>query len=232
MPAKAWSDAVHILVINPNSTASMTAAIGEAARAAAAPGTTITAINPETGPPAIQGPEDGAAALPGLFSLFDREVVGREAYDAAIIACFDDTGLMDLRARSPVPVVGIGEAGYLAAARRGKRFSVVTTLAVSVPILEANIAAYGLDHACARVRASGVPVLALEEDLAAAARIEAEIDTALRDDGCDAIVLGCAGMAQFAEQMQAAHGIPVIDGVAAAVAWCEEAVAVKAEENR
>lgn len=231
MQAKAWSDAVHILVINPNSTASMTASIGEAARAAAAPGTIVTAMNPETGPPAIQGPEDGAAALPGLFSLFDREIVERDDYDAVIIACFDDTGLMDLRARSPVPVVGIGEAGYLAAIRMGKRFSVVTTLAVSVPVLEANIAAYGLGHACARVRASGVPVLALEEDMASAARIEAAIDAALREDGCDAIVLGCAGMARLAERMQAAHGIPVIDGVAAAVAWCEDAVSGKPEEN-
>lgn len=224
MPARAWSEAMHILVINPNSTASMTASIGEAARAAATPGTTVTAMNPETGPPAIQGPEDGAAALPGLFALFDREIVERGSYDAAIIACFDDTGLMELRARSPVPVVGIGEAGYLAAARSGKRFSVITTLAVSVPILEANIAAYGLDHACARVRASGIPVLALEEDNTSTARIETAIDTALHEDGCEAIVLGCAGMAPFAEQMQVARGIPVIDGVAAAVAWCEEAV--------
>jgi allantoin racemase len=213
---------MRILVINPNSTASMTAAIGGAARRAAAPGTAIAAVNPPEGPAAIQGAEDGAAALPGLFAVFEREVLQAHSCDAVVIACFDDTGLAELKARSPVPVVGIGEAGFLAAMLVAERFSVVTTLAVSLPVIEANLAAYGWAGRCARVRASGVPVLDLEgAEAKVVETVAAEIARAVAEDGCGAIVLGCAGMAELAQEMTERFGLPVIDGVTAAVAFCE-----------
>ena len=213
---------MRILVINPNSTASMTAAIGAAARRAAAPGTAIAAVNPPEGPAAIQGAEDGAAALPGLFAVFEREVLQAHSCDAVVIACFDDTGLAELKARSPVPVVGIGEAGFLAAMLVAERFSVVTTLAVSLPVIEANLAAYGWAGRCARVRASGVPVLDLEgAEAKVVETVAAEIARAVAEDGCAAVVLGCAGMAELAQEMSERFGLPVIDGVTAAVAFCE-----------
>jgi allantoin racemase len=213
---------MRILVINPNSTASMTAAIGGAARRAAAPGTAIAAVNPREGPAAIQGAADGAAALPGLFAVFEREVLQAHSCDAVVIACFDDTGLAELKARSPVPVVGIGEAGFLAAMLVAERFSVVTTLAVSLPVIEANLAAYGWAGRCARVRASGVPVLDLEgAEAKVVETVAAEIARAVAEDGCGAIVLGCAGMAELAQEMTVRFGLPVIDGVTAAVAFCE-----------
>ena len=94
-------------------------------------------------------------------------------------------------------MLGIGQAAYLAAVLLGRRFSVVTTLAVSVPILEANLAAYGLAAACAGVRASGVPVLEVER---AGDAIAAEAARAVAEDGAEAIVLGCAGMAGLTER--------------------------------
>lgn len=213
---------MKILIINPNSTATMTAAIGTAARRAAAPGTAIAAVNPDSGPPAIQGAEDGLAALPGLFALFEREVMQTHSCDAVIVACFDDTGLKALKARSPVPVVGIGEAGFLAAMLVAERFSVVTTLAVSLPVIEANLEAYGWRGRCAGLHASGVPVLDLEgADTKVVETVAAGIARAVTEDGCDAVVLGCAGMADLAEVMTERFGIPVIDGVAAAVTFCE-----------
>lgn len=212
---------MHILVINPNSTASMTESIGAAARRTAAPETVITAVNPAGGPPAIQGAADGAAALPGLFALFDA-AMAENRYDAVVIACFDDTGLKELKARTALPVVGIGEAGFLAAMVLSETFSVVTTLAVSLPVIEGNLAAYGWASRCARVRASGVPVLDLENAGSSVVEaIAAEIDRAIAQERCGAVVLGCAGMADLAENMTERFGIPVIDGVTAAVAFCE-----------
>ncbi len=213
---------MRLLIINPNTTAEMTESVAAAAKLAARPGTEIVALNPSNGPASIQGPEDGAAALPGLFALFEAEVAEKGGYDGVIIACFDDTGLLDLKERSPVPVIGIGEAGYHAAMLAGRRFSVVTTLAVSVPVLEANIARYGFAPRCAKVRAAGVPVLDLEFARDAAERkVAKEAERAIAEDGCDAIVLGCAGMADLARDMRIRFGIPVVDGVAAAVALAE-----------
>ncbi|WP_421984326.1 aspartate/glutamate racemase family protein [Roseibium sp.] len=215
----------HLLIINPNTTVAMTEKIGEAARAAADQGTRITAINPVHGPAAIQGADDGAAALPGLFSLVDEVLNGAGQYDALIIACFDDTGLWTLKEKLNMPVIGIGEAAYHTAALLASRFSVVTTLSVSVPVLEENLDRNGLRPRCGRVRASEVPVLELEEASASAIdKIRVEIEAALHEDQAGAIALGCAGMADLAHALSAEFGIPVVDGVAAAVRLAEVAL--------
>ncbi|CTQ53365.1 Hydantoin racemase [Roseibium album] len=212
----------HILVINPNTTVSMTEKIGEAARLASSPSTRITAVNPVIGPAAIQGPVDGAAALPGLHELFDETLGTDQSITAVIIACFDDTGLFELKEKSPVPVIGIGEAAYHIASVAAVRFSVITTLSVSVPVLESNLRQLGLANRCARVRASEVPVLALENPNSNARhRIECEIETALEEDNIGAIALGCAGMADLAADLSARYKVPVIDGVASAVKLSE-----------
>ena len=213
---------MRLLIINPNTTASMTETVAIAARGVARQPDHVIAVNPETGPAAIQGAEDGARALPGLFAVFECEVLTGDRFDGVIIACFDDTGLWELRARSPVPVVGIGEAGYHVAALLGPRFSVVTTLAVSIPVLEENIRRYGFADRCARVRASGVPVLDIEGDEhRSRGLIEAEVARAFEEDDVASVVLGCAGMANLADELTRRFKRPVIDGVAAAVGLCE-----------
>ena len=199
----------------------MTKIIAEEARLAAANSTVIFATNPKDSPPAIQGPSDGEAALPHLFDLFDYEM-GKGIYHAVIIACFDDTGLWELKARTSIPVIGIGEAGYHAAMLLGKRFSVVTTLPISVPVIEKNITDQGMKMRCAKVRATCIPVLELEADPdAAKMRIASEIEEALETDGCDSIVLGCAGMANITAPLKKQFEIPIIDGVKAAIGFCE-----------
>ena len=208
---------MRLLFINPNATQSMTDKIVKAARRALPPGVTVTGVTNDSGPPAIQGAADGALATPGVLAL-----VASAQADAIVIACFDDTALADARALTHVPVIGIGEAAFHAAMLLGARYSVVTTLSVSVPVIEANLAAYGIAASCLRVRASEVAVLDLEQPGSAAeARISDEIALALTEEGAKAIVLGCAGMADLAGRLAVRHGVPVIDGVAAAagMAW-------------
>ena len=124
-----------------------------------------------------------------------------------MIACFDDTGLDAARSLATGPVVGIGEAAFHCASLIAGRFSVITTLSRSVPIIEHNLGKYGLAARCARVRASDVPVLALEDPTGdARMRISDEIEAAKREDRCEAIVLGCAGMADLAAVLSALTG--------------------------
>lgn len=199
----------------------MTELVAAEARKVARTETEIIATNPAASPPAIQGAADGAAALPHLRLTFD-EMMEREAIDAVIIACFDDTGLSELRTKSDVPVVGIGEAAYHAAMLLAPTFSVVTTLPVSVPVLEDNIEAYGFSSRCMRVRAADVPVLELEADPdGAKSKIETQVAAALAEDEAGAIVLGCAGMAELAVKLQRQFNVRVIDGVKAAVGLSE-----------
>lgn len=213
---------MRIAVINPNSTQSMTDKIAAAAQAVAASGVTVTGYTCAGSPPAIQGAEDGAAALPHLLAELARVA---PSSDACIIACFDDTGLAEARNLVDIPVIGIGEAAFHAAMLLGQRYSVVTTLSVSVPIIQDNITTYGLASHCLNVRASEVPVLDLERPGSdARARVSAEVGRAKAEDGAGAIVLGCAGMADLAAELSSDHGLPVIDGVAAACGMAQAMV--------
>jgi len=211
---------MRILVVNPNTSSSMTKAIGAAARAAAYPSTEIIAVNPASGPASIEGYFDEAFAVPGMLEeILKGEKAGAQGF---VIACFDDTGLEAARAAAHAPVVGIGEAAFHVASLIAHRFSVVTTLSRSIAPIEANLVKYGLDRRCAKVRACEVPVLALEDPASGAReKLSAEITRALREDNSDAIVLGCAGMAELAASLAREHGAPVIDGVAAAVKLIE-----------
>ncbi|OOY16109.1 aspartate/glutamate racemase family protein [Thioclava sp. DLFJ4-1] len=203
---------MRILYINPNSTASMTDQIVGIAQAALPDAEIVGWTNAE-GPPAIEGPEDGAHAVIGLKKLLP-EAKGIGA-DLIVIACFDDTGLDELRAAAHCPVIGIGQAAYVIGALAFGAFSVVTTLQVSVPVLEENIAQYGLAGACIAVRASGVPVLAVEEGSEPVrVRLSEEIAAAGKE-GARAVAMGCAGMSHLRADLFERTRVPLIDGVIA-----------------
>jgi allantoin racemase len=220
---------MRLLVVNPNSTASMTEKIGQVARRVASPGTEIVAVNPAEGPASIEGYYDEAISLAGLL----RVIRQAEGFDAIIIACFDDTGLDAVRCVTDRPVIGIGEAAYHMAAMISNKFSIVTTLGRSVPALEHNLHRYGLWARCARVRSSEVAVLELEEPGSDACnRISAEIGRAVVEDRAEAIVLGCAGMADLGQRLEAEHGLPVLDGVTCAVGLAEGMVRIGLRTSR
>lgn len=209
---------MRILIINPNTTAAMTLKVDEAARKVAGPGTQIQSVNPEFGPVSIEGYYDEAFSVPGLLA----EIGKARDMDAYVVACFDDTGLDAARCLAAGPVVGIGEAAFHMASLIAGKFSVVTTLSRSIPAIEHNLTKYGLASRCAKVRASEVAVLDLERpDSDARAKISAEISRAKAEDRAEAIVLGCAGMADLANALSQEHGLPVVDGAAAAVKLCE-----------
>jgi allantoin racemase len=214
----------RILVVNPNTTAAMTHRIAASARAAAASGTTIDAVTSAMGPASIEGYYDEAFAVPGVVqAIAAGEAAGA---DGAVIACFDDTGLDAARSAVAIPVVGICEAAIHLVSLLAHHFAIITTLSRSVAPLEVLAARYGAGHRCT-VRAAEVPVLALEESPAAAeAKIEAEIARALTETRAEAIVLGCAGMTDLVAALSRKFGVPVVDGVVAAVKLVEGLAAV------
>ena len=216
---------MRILIINPNTTARMTEAIGRAGRHAASAGTEIIAVNPADGPVSIEGYYDEAFSVPGLLAEIAKgEAIGVSAH---IIACFDDTGLEAARCASLAPVIGIGEAAFHLASMLGHRFSVITTLSRSIAAIENNLLKYGLASRCARVRACELPVLSLDDPASdAVTKIRAEIELAKQEDRAEVIVLGCAGMAELAARLSTCHGVPVIDGVASAVKLAESLAAL------
>jgi allantoin racemase len=115
-------------------------------------------------------------------------------------------------------VVGIAEAAMHVATLSGRTFAVVTTLSRTLGRAHDLVRRYGFEDACVAMYAADVPVLELE-DAGSAVRetIAGLCERAVRDDGADTVVLGCAGMTDLCADLTKRTGVPVIDGVAAAV---------------
>ncbi|OAI82274.1 Asp/Glu/hydantoin racemase [Rhizobium sp. GHKF11] len=214
---------MHIRLINPNSTASMTAQALDSALRVKQKETHVSAANPDDTPVSIEGQADEAMALPGLLAEIRKgEAQGVDAY---VIACFDDPGLHAAREVARGPVIGICQAAVQVAMTISRRFSIITTLPRSIAIIEDLVEDYGAQRHCRKVRAINLPVLGLEEDPEVAeALLRREIEAAKREDAAEAIILGCAGMSSLCDRLRDATGVPVIDGVTAAIKLAEALV--------
>ena len=215
---------MKLLVVNVNTTASMTEAIARSARSAAAPGTEIVGLTPALGAESVEGNFESYLAAVAVMST----VVTYEGdFDAVIQAGFGEHGREGLQELLDVPVLDITEAAAHVACLLGRTYSVVTTLDRAVPLIEDRLLLAGLLTRCASVRSSGLSVLELEGDPDVVVEaIVGESERAVGEDRAEVICLGCAGMAGLDAAVHRATGVPVVDGVAAAVKLAEGLVAL------
>ncbi|MFI5503254.1 aspartate/glutamate racemase family protein [Nocardia asteroides] len=205
---------MRIRVVNPNTTRAMTETIERCALAVAAPGTLLDAVTSENGPVSIESHYDEALSVPGLLAAIRRgEADGVDGY---VIACFGDPGVDAARELAAGPVIGIAEAAMRTASHLGRGFSVVTTLGRTTGRAADLAERYGMTRFCRGIHACELPVLALEADPDAREIVTAVCRAAVAADGSDAVVLGCAGMAELCAHIGREIGVPVVDGVSAA----------------
>ncbi|WP_312773448.1 aspartate/glutamate racemase family protein [Pseudomonas rhodesiae] len=213
---------MRILVVNVNTTASITDTIAEQARAVVAPGTEIVGLTPYFGAESVEGNFESYLAA---IAVMDRVMAYDQPFDAVIQAGYGEHGREGLQELLDVPVVDITEAAASTAMFLGHAYSVVTTLDRTVPLIEDRLKLAGLYARCASVRASGMAVLELEENpLAAMEAIVRQAELAIHEDKAEVICLGCGGMAGLDEQIRQRTGVPVVDGVTAAVTIAESLV--------
>ncbi|QGF23372.1 aspartate/glutamate racemase family protein [Raineyella fluvialis] len=213
---------MRILVVNVNTTESMTESIAAQARAVAAPGTEIVGLTPFIGADSVEGNFESYLAAIGVL---DRVLAYDEPYDAVVQAGFGEHGQEGLKEVLEVPVVDITDAAAHLACLLGYRYSVVTTLDRAVPLIEERLMLGGVADHCASVRASGLGVLELEGDQdVVLAAITDQAVRAIKEDGAEVLVLGCGGMAGLDAAVREATGAPTVDGVAAAVKLAESLV--------
>lgn len=212
---------MRIQLINPNTTGAFTERLQSNAQAVAAAGTEIIATQPRLGTPSIESHSDEAWATLGVMAQVQAgEASGMDAY---VIACFGDTGVAAAREVARGPVVGMTEAALMSACLVAATFSIITlpprTLIHSRRVLHD----LGMQHRCAGLRAIDVLVddCREEDNEALYQTLLGEARIALQEDRCEALVLGCAGLAEMVEPLQHALGVPVIEGVNAAIKMAE-----------
>ena len=203
-----------IRLINPNRTASCTDALDRAAAPFRLPGVEIVAETVADGPTSIASMEDYARAH---GPLLDHLRAGEIQADAVVIACFSDPALSAAREVTGLPCVGLGEAGMTAALARGLRFGIVALAEASVERQRRRVSELGMQARYAGSR----PVSLSVPELADAGRtVDAMIQagrTLVETDGADVVVMGCAGMADYRDRLEADIGSPVVEPGQAAV---------------
>lgn len=201
---------MKIAVINPNTSESMTEHLARELARVKGPETEVLCINPEHGPVSIESAYDEALAIPPTLDLIRRAAA--DGYDAAVIACFSDPGLHAARELVTIPVVGIQEATLHVAAQLGFRFTITTTFPKRVPAKIEAVAAAGLESRLASVRPLNMTVLEMDREPERTVQrlIEVARATAV-EDGAEVLILGCAGLAGYAADVERETGMIVLD---------------------
>jgi allantoin racemase len=213
---------MRLIVVNVNTSQTMTESIDEAARRYASAGTEVVALQPYFGAEAV---DCNFESYLSAVAVMDRVLAYDEPYDAVVLAGFGEHGRDGLAELIEQPVVEICEASAHVAMMIGRSYSVVTTLQRSVPAIEDRLRLAGLWDRCASVRASGMSTLDVDNDPQGAVRaVVTEAAAAVETDYAEVICLGCAGMAGLEDAVTAAVRVPVIDGVGAAVRLAEALV--------
>jgi allantoin racemase len=216
----------RITVINPNTSAELTATITKAAQAVAGAGVSVTGVHPAAGVPSVESHAEEAIAAVGVI----EQVRAHQAdTDAFVIACFGDTGVPAAREVATCPVVGMTEAALQTACLVAHRFVVITLPARTIAHSDRVVRALGLEHRCT-VTAVDVAVA----DLVAGSThlLDAFDEAARAADRAEAVVLGCAGLADLIDPLSDRLGLPVIDGIAAGVGIAAGLVAMGLNTSR
>lgn len=206
----------RILVINPNSSAAVTAGIDAALRPLRLPGgPVLDCLTLAEGPPGIETQAHVESVVQPLCRLIAARDNDASAF---VIACYSDPGLHAAREITRKPVLGIAECGILTALTLGGRFGVIAILDGSIPRHRRYVAQMGVGERLAGERAIGLGVAELTDEARTLQRMT-DIGRRLRDDdGADVLIMGCAGMARYRDRLQDAVDIPVVEPTQAAVA--------------
>jgi allantoin racemase len=213
----------RLLLINPNTTASMTDRMAAAARAVARPGTQIEAATVESSVPFIDGWYDETIAAAAVARLVSERA---GTFDAAIIACFGDPGLYAARELTDAPVVGIAESSFLLAMSLGHRFGIVSTVDRATPATWDMLRHYGIDARCAAVEPSEAEVLELDDDPSAQLDRMLAAGSRAIAAGAEVLCMGCGAMISIRAELERRLGVPVVEAVPAAVAYAEALVSL------
>ena len=213
-----------IFIINPNSSQRVTDGIDAAiAPMRAASPVAIDCRTLTEGPPGIETQahiEGVAVPLRRLCATLEDQA------SAFVIACFSDPGLADLRKQSARPVLGIAESAVLLAMTLGQRFGVISILSGSILRHLRYLDTMGVRGRLAGDRPLELGVAELSQAEPTLARLKTVGRELIADDGADVLILGCAGMAPYRQELEIALGRPVIDPCQAATAMAIGRVAL------
>ncbi len=214
-----------LLVINPNTSTSVSALLQQHVKAAVGAGIDVRTLTARFGAPYIASEASYAVAQHTVLDAWAVAKAQGLAADAVLIGCFGDPGLFALREGAGVPVSGLAEASFLAAARHG-RYAVVTGGERWKSMLERLAHALGQGQSLAGVHTVAPSGAQLAADPAGARVLLAEAcREAAERFGVDAVILGGAGLAGMGADIAPQVPVLLVDSVHAGAQWARDALA-------
>lgn len=223
----------RLLVINPNTSEEVSRLLQTHAQRIAGPAVAVHTVTARFGAPYIACEASYAIAGHAVLDAWAAaQADDEDAFDAILIACFGDPGLMALRECSAVPVTGLAEAAFVEAAKLGP-FGIVTGGARWQPILERLAHSLGFDKHLAGIQTVEESGAELARDsVAARAILTGACAQAVDRFGAQAIIVGGAGLAGMAQAIQPGCRVPLIDSVVAGVRHALSGLSPRVEETR
>jgi len=205
----------RVLVVNPNSNATVTQGIDQAvAEFRQRDRLNIDCVDLPDAPFGIETDADIAAVVPRITG---EVKAGLTRYHAFVIACYSDPALAECRALTGKPVLGIQQSAVALATGGGRRFGVLALGAESIERHVAYVRQLGMQALHAGERPLHLSVDAAANDPSTLNKIIDGGRQLIEQDDAEVLVLGCAGMARHRQAAEAALGVSVIDPVQAAV---------------
>jgi allantoin racemase len=212
---------VKLLVINPNSSETVTGAIMQSAQRAASPGTELVPVTTKGGTRNIDS-AFGDYLSGGYMIRTCLDAVAVHRPDAVVLAGFGRVGIDALKEALTIPVVSISEASMAMACLLGHRFTTLTMLQQFIPYQQDLVRYYGFEAKCASVRAINVNVEECVTERERTLReLSAEIRKIVAEDRAEVVILACAGLCGYDQDLTKLAGVPVLDPVAVAVKVAE-----------
>ncbi|WP_158971609.1 aspartate/glutamate racemase family protein [Chachezhania sediminis] len=206
---------MHLLIVNSNTSPGITRQVATEAWSLARAGAVISAVTAPYGVPAIETPEDARIAAAATCDA----IRSAGPVDAAIIACFSDPGLVQIREEVAFPVIGIAEAAMLDAAAMGDRFAILTVAPTTIPGIRQTADEYGVAGQLTGVHALNRGVLDSHADPGRTLKDMTDLAQAvLSAEKPDVLVLGGAVTAGMTRHLAHLIPVPLIDGLGCAMA--------------
>ncbi len=186
--------------------------------------TVLDTVRIHNGSPSIECEFDEMTNSPYVVDLVIKGE--KEGYDAAFVNCFGDPGVAAARECVDIPVFGGFEPAMLIAMGLADRIGVVTVLPNVIPMLQRHSSSHHLDKRLVSIRDVGIPVLALDNHEKLCKALIDESVKSIKEDGVQAIVLGCTGMVDVAEDVKSGlydlgYDVPIVEAAHSAVMMLE-----------
>ncbi|MFM0377931.1 aspartate/glutamate racemase family protein [Paraburkholderia strydomiana] len=164
--------------------------------------------------------------------------IANDGFDGIWLTDFDMCGVEAAREVIDIPIIGGFPASAFTALALSQRFSIITILQSTLAMQRGHPQTYGIEDTFASIRAIDCPVAQLENiDVVVVRTFEAALK-AIKDDGAQAILLGCTGFVDVASRVSTLLGealgayVPVIDPNQAGFSFLVSLVRMRVRPSR